>query len=189
MPMPAPVRCVMIRISTGIRPRGLVSIPMMNPPLPTVTITCDGVRYGSWETRRLPSSGGARKQNAWGHGKGIVLPVPIPSDEFRGGGHRMGPGPDTYFVARFCPALPLVPAHRDCPGARGVSLCPIFTSPQITAAEAAELAGVSRATAQPGSAALASRGLVQVRLRYGYWGRPEPPAFPGKWRKMSVEIY
>ena len=44
---------------------------------------------------------------------------------------------------------------------------------ELSATEAAELAGVSRATAQRRLAAMASSGLVQVRLRYGQSGRPE----------------
>lgn len=44
---------------------------------------------------------------------------------------------------------------------------------ELSAAEAAELAGVSRATAQRRLAAMASQGIVQVRLRYGQSGRPE----------------
>lgn len=42
-----------------------------------------------------------------------------------------------------------------------------------SAADVAERAGVSRATAQRRLASLASRGLVDVRLRYGTSGRPE----------------
>jgi two-component system, CitB family, response regulator len=42
-----------------------------------------------------------------------------------------------------------------------------------SAAEAAEIAGVSRATAQRRLAAMATQGVVQVRLRYGSSGRPE----------------
>ena len=42
-----------------------------------------------------------------------------------------------------------------------------------SAAEVAEVAGVSRATAQRRLSALAGRGVVTVRLRYGSSGRPE----------------
>lgn len=42
-----------------------------------------------------------------------------------------------------------------------------------SAAEAAEIAGVSRATAQRRLAVMATQGVVQVRLRYGSSGRPE----------------
>ncbi|MEU1972757.1 response regulator [Microbacterium sp. NPDC019599] len=42
-----------------------------------------------------------------------------------------------------------------------------------SAAEVAERSGVSRATAQRHLAALASRGIIDVRLRYGSTGRPE----------------
>lgn len=42
-----------------------------------------------------------------------------------------------------------------------------------SAAAAAETAGVSRATAQRRLAAMATQGVVQVRLRYGATGRPE----------------
>ena len=42
-----------------------------------------------------------------------------------------------------------------------------------SAAEVAELTGVSRATAQRRLSALAGRGVVTVRLRYGSSGRPE----------------
>ncbi|MGO1949395.1 MAG: response regulator [Mycobacteriaceae bacterium] len=42
-----------------------------------------------------------------------------------------------------------------------------------SAAEVAELTGVSRATAQRRLAAMAGRGVVNVRLRYGSSGRPE----------------
>jgi two-component system CitB family response regulator len=44
---------------------------------------------------------------------------------------------------------------------------------ECSAAEVAEAAGVSRATAQRRLAALAGRGVVTVRLRYGTSGRPE----------------
>ena len=44
---------------------------------------------------------------------------------------------------------------------------------ELSAAEAAELAGVFRATAQRRLAAMASQAIVQVRLRYGQSGRPE----------------
>ncbi|WP_261165042.1 response regulator [Microbacterium sp. Marseille-Q6965] len=44
---------------------------------------------------------------------------------------------------------------------------------EASAAEAAERAGVSRATAQRHLAALASQGAVAVSLRYGSAGRPE----------------
>ncbi|MFH8249605.1 response regulator [Microbacterium sp. B2969] len=42
-----------------------------------------------------------------------------------------------------------------------------------SASEVAERSGVSRATAQRHLAALASRGIIDVRLRYGSTGRPE----------------
>lgn len=44
---------------------------------------------------------------------------------------------------------------------------------ECSAAEVADRAGVSRATAQRRLAALAGRGVVRVRLRYGRSGRPE----------------
>lgn len=44
---------------------------------------------------------------------------------------------------------------------------------ELSAAEAAEITGVSRATAQRRLAAMAAQGVVQVRLRYGSSGRPE----------------
>ncbi|MFP7365278.1 response regulator [Corynebacterium callunae] len=44
---------------------------------------------------------------------------------------------------------------------------------EISAAEAAEIAGVSRATAQRRLASMASQGVVEVRLKYGQSGRPE----------------
>jgi two-component system CitB family response regulator len=44
---------------------------------------------------------------------------------------------------------------------------------ESSAAEIADRAGVSRATAQRHLAALATRGIVDVRLRYGTTGRPE----------------
>lgn len=46
-------------------------------------------------------------------------------------------------------------------------------SGEHSAAEVAEVAGVSRATAQRRLSALAGRGVVTVRLRYGSSGRPE----------------
>lgn len=46
-------------------------------------------------------------------------------------------------------------------------------SGELSAAEAAEIAGVSRATAQRRLATMASQGVVQIRLRYGAAGRPE----------------
>lgn len=44
---------------------------------------------------------------------------------------------------------------------------------ELSAAEVAERAGVSRATAQRRLATMASRGVLEVRLRYGTSGRPE----------------
>ncbi len=44
---------------------------------------------------------------------------------------------------------------------------------EASAAEIADRAGVSRATAQRHLSALAGRGVVDVRLRYGTTGRPE----------------
>ncbi|MGD7003361.1 response regulator [Corynebacterium halotolerans] len=44
---------------------------------------------------------------------------------------------------------------------------------ELSASEAAEIAGVSRATAQRRLAAMANQGVVVVRLRYGQSGRPE----------------
>ena len=44
---------------------------------------------------------------------------------------------------------------------------------EASAAEVAERAGISRATAQRHLAALAGRGLIEIRLRYGSTGRPE----------------
>ncbi|KRE30379.1 response regulator [Agromyces sp. Soil535] len=44
---------------------------------------------------------------------------------------------------------------------------------ECSAAEAAQRAGISRATAQRHLAALVERGLVEVSLRYGTTGRPE----------------
>lgn len=44
---------------------------------------------------------------------------------------------------------------------------------ELSASAAAEAAGVSRATAQRRLAAMASQGIVVVRLRYGQSGRPE----------------
>jgi response regulator of citrate/malate metabolism len=44
---------------------------------------------------------------------------------------------------------------------------------EASAAEIADRVGISRATAQRHLAGLASRGLVEVRLRYGTTGRPE----------------
>ena len=44
---------------------------------------------------------------------------------------------------------------------------------EASAAEVAERVGISRATAQRHLAALATRGQVEVRLRYGTTGRPE----------------
>lgn len=46
-------------------------------------------------------------------------------------------------------------------------------SGELSAVEAAEIAGVSRATAQRRLATMASQGIVQIRLRYGAAGRPE----------------
>lgn len=44
---------------------------------------------------------------------------------------------------------------------------------ELSAAEVAERAGVSRATAQRRLAGMAGRGVLEVRLRYGTSGRPE----------------
>ncbi len=44
---------------------------------------------------------------------------------------------------------------------------------ELSATEAAEIAEVSRATAQRRLASMASQGIVHVRLRYGQSGRPE----------------
>ncbi|MDD7963647.1 response regulator [Microbacterium thalli] len=44
---------------------------------------------------------------------------------------------------------------------------------EASAGEVADACGISRATAQRHLAALAARGIVEVRLRYGSTGRPE----------------
>lgn len=46
-------------------------------------------------------------------------------------------------------------------------------SGELSATAAAEIAGVSRPTAQRRLATMASQGIVQIRLRYGVAGRPE----------------
>lgn len=70
--------------------------------------------------------------------------------------------------------------HGQTPGAVVVSrsateqlLLDALGEGELSAAEAAERAGVSRATAQRRLATMAGQGVVQVRLRYGTSGRPE----------------
>lgn len=46
---------------------------------------------------------------------------------------------------------------------------------EASATEIADRVGISRATAQRHLSALATRGQVEVRLRYGTTGRPEHP--------------
>ncbi|MBC9729504.1 response regulator [Streptomyces sp. TRM68367] len=81
---------------------------------------------------------------------------------------------DALFSAARPPAVPRVPAkghsaptlallHQALRGARGA----------LSAAEAAELTGVSRATAQRYLSYLVREGLVRLELRYGATGRPE----------------
>lgn len=52
-------------------------------------------------------------------------------------------------------------------------LLDVLGADELSAAEAAARAGVSRATAQRRLAELAAQGVVTVRLRYGQSGRPE----------------
>ncbi|MER6122093.1 response regulator [Streptomyces sp. NPDC001795] len=81
---------------------------------------------------------------------------------------------DALFSATRPPAVPRVPAkghsaptltlvHEALRSARGA----------VSAAEAAELTGVSRATAQRYLSYLVKEGMVRLELRYGATGRPE----------------
>ncbi|MGW2418886.1 response regulator [Streptomyces sp. NPDC001709] len=81
---------------------------------------------------------------------------------------------DALFSAARPPAVPRVPAkghsaptltlvHQALRAARG----------PVSAAEAAELTGVSRATAQRYLSYLVKEGMVRLELRYGAAGRPE----------------
>jgi response regulator of citrate/malate metabolism len=81
---------------------------------------------------------------------------------------------DALFSATRPPAVPRVPAkghsaptltlvHQALRSARGA----------VSAAEAAELTGVSRATAQRYLSYLVKEGMVRLELRYGATGRPE----------------
>lgn len=81
---------------------------------------------------------------------------------------------DALFSAARPPAVPRVPAkghsaptlallHQALRGAPGA----------VSAAEAAELTGVSRATAQRYLSYLVKQGMVRLELRYGTTGRPE----------------
>ncbi|MEV6020734.1 response regulator [Streptomyces sp. NPDC051997] len=82
---------------------------------------------------------------------------------------------DALFSATRPPAVPRVPTKgHSAPTLALVHETLRATAPEaLSAAEAAELTGVSRATAQRYLSYLVREGVVRLELRYGLAGRPE----------------
>jgi response regulator of citrate/malate metabolism len=81
---------------------------------------------------------------------------------------------DALFSAARPPAVPRVPAKgHSAPTLTLVHQALRTASGPVSAAEAAELTGVSRATAQRYLSYLVKEGMVRLELRYGAAGRPE----------------
>ncbi|MCC5475538.1 response regulator [Streptomyces sp. NPDC059680] len=81
---------------------------------------------------------------------------------------------DALFSAARPPAVPRVPAKgHSAPTLTLVHQALRAASGPVSAAEAAELTGVSRATAQRYLSYLVKEGMVRLELRYGAAGRPE----------------
>jgi response regulator of citrate/malate metabolism len=81
---------------------------------------------------------------------------------------------DALFSAARPPAVPRVPAKGHSAPTLALLHQTLRTAPDpLSAAEAAELTGVSRATAQRYLSYLVREGMVRLELRYGATGRPE----------------
>ncbi|MGJ5751713.1 response regulator of citrate/malate metabolism [Streptomyces puniciscabiei] len=81
---------------------------------------------------------------------------------------------DALFSAARPPAVPRVPAKgHSAPTLTLVHQALRTARGPVSAAEAAELTGVSRATAQRYLSYLVKEGMVRLELRYGATGRPE----------------
>ncbi|MER6074448.1 response regulator [Streptomyces sp. NPDC001817] len=81
---------------------------------------------------------------------------------------------DALFSAARPPAVPRVPAKgHSAPTLTLVHQALRSADGPVSAAEAAELTGVSRATAQRYLSYLVKEGMVRLELRYGATGRPE----------------
>ncbi|MGR6968883.1 response regulator [Streptomyces cynarae] len=95
--------------------------------------------------------------------------------------HALGPAAETeqadvdaLFSATRPPAVPRVPAKgHSAPTLTLVHQALLSAGGPVSAAEAAELTGVSRATAQRYLSYLVKEGMVRLELRYGATGRPE----------------
>lgn len=81
---------------------------------------------------------------------------------------------DALFSAARPPAVPRVPAKGHSAPTLALLHQVLRTTPDaLSAAQAAELTGVSRATAQRYLSYLVREGMVRLELRYGATGRPE----------------
>ncbi|WP_405721966.1 response regulator [Streptomyces sp. NBC_01537] len=81
---------------------------------------------------------------------------------------------DALFSAARPPAVPRIPAKGHSAPTLALLHQTLRTAPDaLSAAEAAELTGVSRATAQRYLSYLVREGMVRLELRYGATGRPE----------------
>lgn len=81
---------------------------------------------------------------------------------------------DALFSATRPPAVPRVPAKgHSAPTLTLVHQALRAAHGPVSAAEAAELTGISRATAQRYLSYLVKEGMVRLELRYGATGRPE----------------
>jgi response regulator of citrate/malate metabolism len=81
---------------------------------------------------------------------------------------------DALFSAARPPAVPRVPAKgHSAPTLALLHQVLRTTHDPLSAAQAAELTGVSRATAQRYLSYLVREGMVRLELRYGATGRPE----------------
>ncbi|WP_327575616.1 MULTISPECIES: response regulator [unclassified Streptomyces] len=81
---------------------------------------------------------------------------------------------DALFSAARPPAIPRIPAKgHSAPTLTTIHQALRTASSALSAAEAAEVTGVSRATAQRYLSYLVKEGTVRLELRYGTNGRPE----------------
>ncbi|MFE9449548.1 response regulator [Streptomyces sp. NPDC006739] len=81
---------------------------------------------------------------------------------------------DALFSAARPPAVPRIPAKGHSAPTLALLHQTLRTAPDaLSAAEAAERTGVSRATAQRYLSYLVKEGMVRLELRYGAAGRPE----------------
>ena len=100
-------------------------------------------------------------------GRGMFVQAPAAADDTTA-------DVDALFSAARPPAVPRVPAKGHSAPTLALLHQVLRTAQEpLSAAQAAELTGVSRATAQRYLSYLVREGMVRLELRYGTTGRPE----------------